>query len=283
MNRVWTGFIGSIVEAWAELRIHKTRVLLSLIGVAVAVAALTDVVALGQIAEQSQREQSERWGGRPAMLGDVAPTTRSGASARTRRTSTRPSTRSMDRYQISYTSRNQGGSLLHPVPVRRSGDQRAGGRRRLRHDAPGPARRGAVVHRRRRTCGSRPRSSSTRRSGSSSARLRSPPIRRSPSPANSRPPRSSSARSPTRPSGDTWPQLFILSSAWQRIMPPNMTCRCTVRRATRRGCPPTRGRADRCSSSATSPDALGEGWQVDVFRNDYLARSSTTRSPRSRS
>ena len=71
MNRVWTGFIGSIVEAWSELRIHKTRVLLSLIGVAVAVAALTDVVALGQIAEQSQREQSERWGGRPAMVGTV--------------------------------------------------------------------------------------------------------------------------------------------------------------------------------------------------------------------
>jgi putative ABC transport system permease protein len=85
---IWTGFIGSIVEAWSELRIHKTRVLLSLIGVAVAVAALTDVVALGQIAEQSQREQNERWGGRPAMVGLYI-----NPRCRTRRRSTPPSRR----------------------------------------------------------------------------------------------------------------------------------------------------------------------------------------------
>ena len=48
--RLWTGLVGSVVEAWAELRIHRTRVLLSLIGVAVAVAALTGIVALGAIA-----------------------------------------------------------------------------------------------------------------------------------------------------------------------------------------------------------------------------------------
>jgi putative ABC transport system permease protein len=59
---------GSFSEAWAEVRIHKTRVLLSLIGVAVAVAALTSVVGLGSIAEQSLREQNERYGGRPAMV-----------------------------------------------------------------------------------------------------------------------------------------------------------------------------------------------------------------------
>ncbi|CAN5380255.1 ABC transporter permease [soil metagenome] len=60
--------VGSFSEAWAEVRIHKTRVLLSLIGVAVAVAALTSVVGLGSIAEQSLREQNERYGGRPAMV-----------------------------------------------------------------------------------------------------------------------------------------------------------------------------------------------------------------------
>ncbi|MDQ1597431.1 MAG: hypothetical protein QOI70_855 [Microbacteriaceae bacterium] len=61
-------FVGSLSEAWAEVRIHKTRVLLSLIGVAVAVAAITSVAGLGGIAEQALRESSERSGGRPAML-----------------------------------------------------------------------------------------------------------------------------------------------------------------------------------------------------------------------
>ncbi len=63
-----TGLWGAIVEAWMELRIHRTRVLLSLVGVAVAVASITTVVALGQVAQQASQEQNERWGGRPAML-----------------------------------------------------------------------------------------------------------------------------------------------------------------------------------------------------------------------
>lgn len=61
--------VGSFSEAWAEVRIHRTRVLLSLIGVAVAVAAITSVVGLGAIVEQSVQVSSERNGGRPAALG----------------------------------------------------------------------------------------------------------------------------------------------------------------------------------------------------------------------
>ena len=68
MSRILSAFAGAVVEAWAELRIHKTRVLLSLIGVAIAVAALTAVVALTAIAQQSSAEQFEREGGRPATL-----------------------------------------------------------------------------------------------------------------------------------------------------------------------------------------------------------------------
>ncbi|QHC59908.1 ABC transporter permease [Rathayibacter sp. VKM Ac-2760] len=63
-----TGVVGAIVEAWTELRIHRGRVLLSLIGVAVAVAALTGVVAAGGIARQANIEVSERNSGRPASL-----------------------------------------------------------------------------------------------------------------------------------------------------------------------------------------------------------------------
>ncbi|KQQ05381.1 MULTISPECIES: ABC transporter permease [unclassified Rathayibacter] len=62
------GIAGAIVEAWTELRIHRGRVLLSLIGVAVAVAALTGVVAAGGIARQASIEQAERSSGRPASL-----------------------------------------------------------------------------------------------------------------------------------------------------------------------------------------------------------------------
>lgn len=61
-------FIGALVEAWDELRIHRGRVLLSLIGVGVAVCALTSVVGFGAIAQQAQVESLERGSGRPATL-----------------------------------------------------------------------------------------------------------------------------------------------------------------------------------------------------------------------
>jgi putative ABC transport system permease protein len=67
-ERVLTELVGAVNEAWAELRIHRTRVLLSLIGVAVAVTALTMVVGLGAIAQQSIIESAERSSGRPATL-----------------------------------------------------------------------------------------------------------------------------------------------------------------------------------------------------------------------
>lgn len=66
--RFMTGIVGAVDEAWSELRIHRTRVLLSLVGVAVAVAALTGVVALGAMAQQATTESYERQSGRPATL-----------------------------------------------------------------------------------------------------------------------------------------------------------------------------------------------------------------------
>lgn len=63
---------GAIGEAWEELRVHKLRVLLSLIGVAVAVAALTAVVAIADLQRQSMAEQNDRWGGREATLSITA-------------------------------------------------------------------------------------------------------------------------------------------------------------------------------------------------------------------
>lgn len=62
-----TGFAAALVEAWQELRIHKLRVLLSLVGVAIAVASLTAAVALAGIGKQVIVEQYER-DGRPALI-----------------------------------------------------------------------------------------------------------------------------------------------------------------------------------------------------------------------
>lgn len=63
-----TGFIGALVDAWSELRHHKLRVLLSLIGIAVSVGAISAVVALGEYQRQVQTEQSDRYGGRLATI-----------------------------------------------------------------------------------------------------------------------------------------------------------------------------------------------------------------------
>lgn len=68
MSGLLSAFAGAVLEAWAELRIHRTRVLLSLIGVAVAVAALTSVLGISAIAQQAMVESFERQSGRPASV-----------------------------------------------------------------------------------------------------------------------------------------------------------------------------------------------------------------------
>lgn len=104
MSGLLTNLWGAILEAWTELRIHKLRVLLSLIGVAVAVTALTTVVALGQIAEQASKEQNERQGGRPALIYVGAyPTDGSPADIEAM---DKAFTDTVERYSITYASHN---------------------------------------------------------------------------------------------------------------------------------------------------------------------------------
>ena len=75
MNGILTGFFGAIVEAWAQLRIGKLRVLLSLVGVAAAVAAMTFVIALGQVSVDAINKASEKYTGRPGTVTiNVSPT-----------------------------------------------------------------------------------------------------------------------------------------------------------------------------------------------------------------
>lgn len=63
-----TGILGTLAEAWDEVRVHKSRVLLSLVGVFLAVFAMTTVTALGLLVAQVQQESAERGSGRPATV-----------------------------------------------------------------------------------------------------------------------------------------------------------------------------------------------------------------------
>ncbi|NQX11671.1 ABC transporter permease [Microbacteriaceae bacterium VKM Ac-2855] len=102
-----SGLVGALVEAWTEVRIHKGRVLLSLIGVAVAVCALTAVVAAGGIAERSTIEGAERSSGRPATLyvyGQPADPALAGTPEATEVMNTVWQT-TLDRYGVDYASR----------------------------------------------------------------------------------------------------------------------------------------------------------------------------------
>lgn len=111
--RFVTGFVGAVSEAWTELRIHRVRVLLSLIGISISICALTIVAALGGMLEQSQRESYERSSGRPAMLmvsswqasgeGDSALVDAAFHDA-------------MERYRVTYASRIQYGDQLVQFP-----------------------------------------------------------------------------------------------------------------------------------------------------------------------
>ncbi|GAB7190217.1 ABC transporter permease [Kineococcus sp. NUM-3379] len=63
-----TGVLAALTEAWGELRVHRVRVVLALVGVFLAVFAMTTITAVGNMARQMILEEGERTGGRPASL-----------------------------------------------------------------------------------------------------------------------------------------------------------------------------------------------------------------------
>ena len=62
----FTQIAGAFIEAWDELRVHRVRVTLALVGIGIAVFAIVAVTGLGSITRQSSIEISERSSGRPA-------------------------------------------------------------------------------------------------------------------------------------------------------------------------------------------------------------------------
>ena len=53
--RILSQIVGALVEAWGEVRVQKARVILSLVGVVAAVAAMSTVIALGDIVGQADK------------------------------------------------------------------------------------------------------------------------------------------------------------------------------------------------------------------------------------
>lgn len=63
-----TTLMAILAEAWSEIRVHKLRVVLSLLGVFLAVFGMTSIAAASNIGEQLVTESGERASGRPATL-----------------------------------------------------------------------------------------------------------------------------------------------------------------------------------------------------------------------
>ncbi|WP_248704550.1 ABC transporter permease [Curtobacterium sp. MWU13-2055] len=68
MTGVFTTLVGTVVESWQELRVHRARVVLSLVGVTIAVASLAVAVGFGSLAERATAALGEQFGGRPATF-----------------------------------------------------------------------------------------------------------------------------------------------------------------------------------------------------------------------
>jgi len=115
MARLWNGLVGALAEAWGELRVHRARVLLSLLGVVVAVAALTGVVAAGAIATQASTESLERASGRPATLYVSAYNPETGEMPKPE-VLTAAFQDTMKRYDVRYTSRVLWGGFAVQFP-----------------------------------------------------------------------------------------------------------------------------------------------------------------------
>jgi putative ABC transport system permease protein len=112
-----TFLYGSLIEAWSEFRTHRARVLMSLIGVAIAVTALTGVAAISAVAQQSIVEGLERSSGRPVSLQIQAPyNPATGQQSVDGVAFSKQVAGVMDRYGIRYWSRNEQGSVIVQTP-----------------------------------------------------------------------------------------------------------------------------------------------------------------------
>lgn len=266
MTRFWTSLVGSVVEAWQELRIHRTRVLLSLIGVAVAVAALTGIVALGAIAQQSQVEQFERQSGRPALLAISTYNTVTGQTPDAEELQTAFQT-TMDRYDIRYHSRNAYTSLRIQFPD---------GVRDVQAQVVDPA--FGVMHRIRVAEGEWFTDADADRLAPAVIvnetfwqLIGSPPLSSHPTVMLPGVQSTTAVITGVTPAAqyEDYPTMYLLTSAWDRVASEELKQQTSP--SFEAWVPPEL--ADQLTSliQRDVAGAMGEDFQTDVFRNDYLA------------
>jgi len=97
-----TTLMAILAEAWSEIRVHKLRVILSLVGVFLAVFGMTSIAAAGNIGRQLVLEAGERASGRPATL-TIGAYPSTGAAPDTQRITT-AMREVVERYDIAYSS-----------------------------------------------------------------------------------------------------------------------------------------------------------------------------------
>lgn len=73
-----TAIAAALTEAWGQVRVHRARVVLSLLGVFLAVLTMTAAAAVGRIGQQMISESFESIGGRSATIQVVAYTASDG-------------------------------------------------------------------------------------------------------------------------------------------------------------------------------------------------------------
>ena len=107
-----TDVAAAIQDAWTELRIHRGRVLMSLIGVTVAIAALTASVAVGELARSTLLVSMEASGGRPATVTMyVTPASTDAPSAEQHLAALGAIDDAVERYRVEYASARTSASL----------------------------------------------------------------------------------------------------------------------------------------------------------------------------
>lgn len=109
-----THIIGALAEAWGEVKVQKARVILSLVGVVAAVAAMTTVIALGRITEQSFAELQEVYEGRATTLHiSVAPSENQGTTPSQELSDTYIDTEHLNEFDIEALQQNDNPEPKH--------------------------------------------------------------------------------------------------------------------------------------------------------------------------
>lgn len=106
-----TALLSTIAEAWQEVRVHRGRIILALSGVALAVAILCSVFAMGQISTAATKSAMEKQNGRAATIMVQPP-----SAAQSSQQVSENFAGIVERYQVKYWSTELNGQVTFQFP-----------------------------------------------------------------------------------------------------------------------------------------------------------------------